>query len=326
LPSYRKRFYNVSIRESRYTVNAGTLDGLSQGDELTIYKTQSEDDQKQPVAVFVINKVFNRNSILRVRHQTPWVDLKPFFELVDPAPALFTKSAQPGLRLYISAGIFYHVSELIVSLVNRLQTAGTSIAIITSEAYRPTAHICLSTDDGVNLRFDVVDGDRFHSFQYNGDYADEDLTEILRGLSDYYWHLTRSHPIRSSSIPPDADISISFCKLRQDNENSANPIFVSEGDATELLVRDGSVIELEVNSAAAHDSQTDGFEHDDEFDESDELYGVKVANNSQKRDLYPALFYFDNGDFTICKLPLPALNVERSLTYSIIQTLSINHP
>jgi hypothetical protein len=309
LPSYRKRFYNISVRHEKYTVNAGTLDGLSQGDELTVYKSQSEDDLKKPVAVFVVDKVHNRNSLLIVRDQPPLPNLESY--LVGPAPALLTKSAQSHLRLYISAGQSNHVERL-VSLVNRLQTAGT-IAIVTSEADRPTAHICLSTDDGVDLRFDVVDDDltedRFHHLKYEGDNADEDLTRTLRGLSDYYWHLKRTHPIRSSSIPPDADISISFCKLRQDNENSANPIFVSKGDAAEQLVRDGSVIELEVDSAPGDDPQ----EVDDEFaDESDEpeVYGVKVTNNSQERDLYPALFYFDNGDFTIGKLPLPALNAE----------------
>lgn len=323
-PSYRKRFYNVSIRQSRYTVNAGTLDGLSQGDELTIYKTQSEDDLKKPVAVFVVDKVSNRNSLLRVRDQPPLANLESF--LADPAPALLTKSAQSHLRLYISAGQSNHIERL-VSLVNRLQTAGT-IAIITSEADRPTTHISLSTDDGVDLRFDVVDGDltedRCHHFKYDGDSADEGLTRILRGLSDYYWHLKRTHPNPSPSVPPDTEISVSFCKLRQDNKNLTNPLFVSIGEADEQPVHDGSVIKLDVDSTPDDDSQ----EQDDFASESDELqlYGVKVTNNSQIRDLYPALFYFDNGDFTISKLPLPALNVEGSLTCSIIQHLSINPP
>jgi hypothetical protein len=279
------------------------LDGLSQGDELTIYKTQSEDALQKPVAVFVVDKVSNRNSLLRVRDQPPLPDLESY--LVDPAPALLTKTAQPHLRLYISAGRPNHVERL-VSLVNRSQTAGT-IAILTSEADRPKAHICLSTNDGVDLLFDVVDGDltkdHCHRFKYKGDNGAEGLTEILRRLSDYYWHLTRT--LQSSSL--DIDISISFCELRQDNKNSA--LFVSNGQATELLVRDGDVMELDVDSASdANSQEMDIFRFDDDPVDP-KLYGVKIANNSQW-DLYPALFYFDNRDFTISKLPLPAPNVE----------------
>jgi hypothetical protein len=318
LPSYRKRFYNVSVRQSKntdnagtldgpsqYIVDAGTLDGLSQGDELTVYKTRSEDDLKKPVAVFVVDKVSNRISLLRFRDQPPLVDIKTSF--VNPAPALLTRSAQSHLRLYISAGS-NHVEHL-VSLVNRLQTPGT-ITIITSEADRPTTHISLSTDDGIDLLFDVVYGgltkDHCHRFKYEGDSADEGLTRIFRGLSDYYWHLTRTHPIRSSSVPSDTDISISFCELRQDNKNSANPLFVSIGEAAELLVRDGGVIDLDV------DSTPDDNSHElDEFDDAPvdpKFYGVKIANNSQW-DLYPALFYFDNRDFTISKSPLLVLDI-----------------
>lgn len=249
----------------------GRAHGFSKGDELTIYKSKSKEDRKQPVGVVIIDNFddISGSSRLKILPNTPCFRLP-----CHPAPALLTRSIEPHLKLYIGSR-----DHSLVRRIRKLPGLSNVVFTVTPSA----AHISISVDKTnteERLCFEVVDQDLFREnpnlkikprFAPNSD--DDDLQNILNGLAHYYWHLKRT----SDSLSVTKEISPSFFKLQ--DTFTGQPRFIQE-EGSPNLCNTSNVIDIEIDEEA--------------------LYGLEITKNSEHgANLFPVLFYFDNTDFTI---------------------------
>jgi hypothetical protein len=267
-------------------LDAGSINGFSEGDEFAVFETRSDDDHNKPKGHLIIEKISVHTSLLRLR------DADSSFELpCNPAPASLTTPAEHHLQLYV-VGPENELRTKLISRINRLNLHGT--VRITPNLRE--AHISLSTDkDGTKIRFQVVDIDlvskNLACSQYNVDTETDDakLAEIFKDLAHYYWHLKRNSPDSSN-----LSVDISFYKLKQ---YETPPNFRPDPESDNLYDKTAQVLDLNVDVQSDDRDYENKFE-DDEFDDGSDQYGLKVTNNTQW-DLFPTLFYFDNTKFTV---------------------------
>jgi hypothetical protein len=105
IPKTRKgNFFSVSSKPNlnfnskgpqkqalRFILNAGSDHGISTNDEVTVYGVQSEDGQRDPIGILVVDHVDTISSVLRAP------ELFTLPSESDTAPALLTKLAQPDI-------------------------------------------------------------------------------------------------------------------------------------------------------------------------------------------------------------------------------------
>lgn len=258
-----------------FTIREGQTHGLSRYDELTIYTGKTKEGQDNPVGTAFIVDFDDADSTTKLKANPP-----TFLLPCNPAPALFTKSTEVHLKLYVDT---LNDDDLHFRVRNLIENNQVSNVVLTMD---PTAaHIGVSTDRTTGqLRFDVNDnhlvrkGVKLRPRFIPSD-ADKDLLHVLKGLAHYYWHLKRT----GNSLSLDG-ISVSFLRVR-DRFSDQAPRFVALEDSPGLCDHASRWIDIEVGQV----DETSG----------KPMYGFKLTNATGKKGLYPVLLYFDNLDFTI---------------------------
>ncbi|KAF9476892.1 hypothetical protein BDN70DRAFT_922963 [Pholiota conissans] len=285
---------STNVSPVMFVMDAGSANGLSKGDEFTVYKSQSEEDQNHPIGYLVIDIINSCRSYLRARG--PEFGLSSTF-----APALLTKPAQPRLQIYIDPSDAVDYRELI-SLIDSLDLQGT----VVTTTDRKTAHISLSKHkNSAHLCFDVIDAVLVEKnisgchHLVNSSIGKEDLATIIKELAHYYWHLKRGSPSNSSFL-----VDISFYELERhvvppSPRGPINPV---------VNLNKSGVIDLEVDAYEEEDDEDElGFHKES----NQSVYGMELTNRTPW-DLYPTLFYFDNAKFTITSSYQPPISKEKS--------------
>lgn len=154
------------------------------------------------------------------------------------------------------------------------------------------AHIALSTcAETKELCFDVVDTEITERGvalkpRFVPD-TNEDLARVMMGLSHYYQYLKGT-----SDALKDVIDKISISCFEVCDTGTGYPRIVKVDGARNLCKSN----EINITVPNAYDP-----------DHENPLYGFEVTNDSEDGGvLFPVLFYFDNGDFTICELHLRA--------------------
>ena len=265
-----KTFFNIivdDIDDTKLTLKAGEVHGFCTGDELAVYESRSEDHQKSPIATVVINELSSLTSTLHFS-TLPIKSLHAYPHHV----ASLTRMSYHYLEVY--------VDPKDSALVHRVE----ALKLCILKGARDDAHIAVSVDEtaGKKLRFDVVDRDllgKGPSLNLKPgfmDDTDEDLAQVMKGLSHYYRHLKRTSVTLNDCID---EISISFFQVR--DTGFGHPRVVEVDGARNLC--ENNVININV------------------ADEEDLIYGFAVTNNTGIT-LYPVLLYFDSTEFTISEL------------------------
>lgn len=267
---FTKKFFSLIEKQNTLTLKGGDVHGFCEGDQLAVYRSSSEDHQKASVATVEITKVFYDTSNLKLMS-----DFGSTFSLAayPAAVALLKNASQKYFKVYVGPND--------LALVPRLK----ALALCTLTDACSAAHMAISVDaTEKQLRFDVVDQDLLGkkpnlSFKPRSvPDTDEDLANVMKGLSHYYCHLKRTSASLNDSIKK---VSVSFFKVR--DTGLGHPRVVKVDGARNLCEND--VIDIEVT------------------EDSEAIYGFEVTNNTDHNEiLFPVLFYFDNTDFTICEL------------------------
>ncbi|KJA21668.1 hypothetical protein HYPSUDRAFT_41803 [Hypholoma sublateritium FD-334 SS-4] len=296
--SSMKSFFDLIVDDTddtKLTLKGGEVHGFCTGDELAVYKSRSEDHQKNPVATVVITEVSTHTSTLHLRKHTT-VSLQSY-----PHPvASLTKIVLHYLRVY--------VDPKDSALLRRVKALNSCILKCVPE----DAHIALSTDKSVGkqLRFDVVDRDLLGkglNLNLKPSFIDdtnENLAQVMKGLAHYYRHLKRTSATPSDSIDK---ITISFFQVL--DTGLGHPRVVPVDGARNLC--ENNIININVTDA-----------------EDPLIYGFEVTNNTEEI-LFPVLLYFDNTEFTIiqsfphivsvenAEIPWPAMGQSMTIGYGV---------
>jgi hypothetical protein len=105
------------------------------------------------------------------------------------------------------------------------------------------------------------------------------LTHVLRAADHFYWHLRRSPRVEGDTGKGLADfVEIEVAEMEHDG--------ISYDDDLEPIL------------SPTKAGWTSGKDFDLRVEDRGTIHGWKIINNSNV-DLYPALFYFDNSDWSI---------------------------
>ena len=268
---YTKRFFGLALRKnSPLTLKGGEAHGFCKGDQLTVYKSRSEDHQKSPIATVEITKVRSDTSYLKI---TSGSTLS--IEDCSQAAAALSKAAMQELEVYVDQESTLH--QRIKSLeLCRMSDASTDahVAISGPDPQSPKKQLCIDVVDKDLLELKDVKSALKPRFI---DDTEEDLAHLMKGLSHYYRHLKRTSDSLKDSIDK---ISISFFEVEDTGGNHPR---VDKVKGAKNLCQN-NVIDIDVTA------------------NPDALYGFEITNDTDHiGDLYPVLFYFDNTDFTICE-------------------------
>ena len=260
---------NFNARERTFTLDAGSVHGITKGSQFTIYEDHDLFLKLSPWGTLVVREVKTFTSLLTTRSKGPFG-----VNLLKPGIAvLSTGSASQALVIMPS----YDTTKLQHPFqVAIRQLENTSVISLGNES----AIIRMRLENN-HLVFDILDPvvnacglDRVYYSAKPTDTAD-DVARILSAGSSFFWHLRRGnyHPFSDA-------LKIEFTELKMSEEEfeaTGYPVILPSG---ENLLRDGA-IDLSIGS-------------------DPKPYGIKLTNNSDW-DLFPAAFYFDHSDWSISK-------------------------
>jgi len=248
-------------------MDAGSVHGITLGSKFTIYEDDDSFLKSSSLGMLVVSNVMSSTSLLSGEGTSD-------IHLVQPGIAvLSTGGADQTLAVLAS----YDETELPTTFRKAIrQSENKGIISLVDEK----AVVKMRLENG-HLVFDILDSflnacgmDRVYYSAKPTDTA-EDVARILSAGSTFFWHLTREH---YHSIVGDIVVDFVELEVSEDEfDTTGYPIFSPSG---ENLLRDG-IIDLYVHSVP-------------------KPYGIKLTNNS-KWDLFPAAFYFDLSDWSICE-------------------------
>jgi hypothetical protein len=274
---YRPLYYvNFNARERTFTLDAGSVHGVTKGSQFTIYEDHDLFLKLSPWGTLVVHEVKTFTSLL-TRSKGPFGA-----NLLKPGIAvLSTGSASQALVIMPS----YDTTKLQHPFqVAIRQLENTSVISLGNES--AIIRMRLEND---HLVFDILDPvvnacglDRVYYSAKPTDTAD-DVARILSAGSSFFWHLRRGnyHPISDA-------LKVEFMELKKSEEEfeaTGHPVILPT--CGENLLRDGT-IDLFIDSVP-------------------KPYGIKLTNNSDW-DLFPAAFYFDHSDWSISEFAADCSN------------------
>ena len=242
----------------------GSARGISLGAEFEVY----QDQDSQLLGIVVAS------------------ELKPFSTRLYAKKSKFALEGD-GVARQISAGTEEHVLRIYVAdeglkaLVEKIERADPRHRII-QPVERDRAEFGLALEDG-KVVFDIFDPlvtkYGLTRMPFSLEFSLEAITPVLRAADHFYWHLRRTPGVESDNEKGLADfVEIEVAEMEHDGisyDNDLEPVF----SPTEAGWKRGKDFDLQVVDRGT-------------------IHGWKIINKSNVA-LYPALFYFDNSDWSI---------------------------
>jgi len=265
-----------NAEKDAFILDAGSVHGITKGSHFTIYEDDDSFLTSSPWRVLAVSKVMSSTSILG--------DGTPGTDLINRGIAIpFGGGAHPALAALPS----YNANELSPAFREAIEQSKIQGTISLVEQ---NAVVKMRLENG-HLIFDILDPAitdcGLHRVYYSAKPTDtaDDVARILSAGCHFFWHLTRKHNPRINFA-----LAVEFMELEEVSEDE----FYTTGDcfspSGKNLLRDG-VIDLNVGSLQ-------------------KPYGIKLTNNSNL-DLFPAAFYFDHSDWSICESVVGCLNLAK---------------
>ena len=276
-------FYSVTFNaeERIFTLDAGSVHGVTEGSQFTIYEDHGSFLKSSPWGALVVSEVETFTSLLTRSEGPTGVDL-----------------SKPGIAV-LSAGSASQAVAIMVSydattLQNPFQAAIQQMANMNVISLGDENAVIKLELENNHLIFNILDPvvnacglDRlYHSAKPTA--TPEDVARILSAGSSFFWHLKRGnyHPISDA-------LEIEFMELEVSKEKceaTGCPMVFPSG---ENLLQDGAV---EISIGLVY-----------------KPYGIKLTNNSDW-DLFPAAFYFDHSDWSISEFAAVCFNSTKYLS------------
>ena len=246
----------------------GTARGISLGAEFEVYQNQGSD---QLLGIVVAS------------------ELSPFSTTLHAKGPRFTLKGDHGVALQISTGTEEHVlrihvaDEALKALVEKVERTDLSHRII-QLVERDQAEFGMALEDG-KVVFDIFDPlvtkYGLTRMPFSLECTLEAISPVLRAADHFYLHLRRAPKVENIGEKALANyVHIEVAEMEHDGTYDEG--FEGVLPPTEASWKSGKVFDLQIN-----DSGT--------------IYAWKINNLTEnpKVDLYPALFYFDNSDWSI---------------------------
>ena len=276
-------FYSVNFNagEGTFTLDAGSVHGVTKGSHFTIYEDHELFRNSSPWGMLVVHKVKTFTSMLTHSEGPSGIDL-----LKPGIAVLSAGSASQALAIMVS----YNATTLQNPFQGAIQKMENASMISLGDE---SAIIRLGLEND-HLVFDILDPvvnscglDRVY-YSVKPTATVDDVACILSAGSRFFWHLRRGnyHPISDA-------LKIEFMELEVSKEKFEATGYPMVSPIGENLLRDGTV-ELSIGLVP-------------------KPYGIKLTNNSDW-DLFPTAFYFDHSDWSISKCTAGCLNLTKFLS------------
>ena len=192
-----------------------------------------------------------------------------------------------GVALQISAGTEEHVLRIHVadeglrSLVKKIERTNPNDRII-QLVKKEQAEFGMALEDG-KVVFDIFDSlvtkYGLTRMPFSLEPTVEAISPVLRAADHFYWHLRRTPRLESDTEKGLTNfVELEVAEMEHDG-------FTYDDNLDPVL-------------SPTRASWKGGKEFDIQVDDKGTIYGWKIINKC-KVDLYPALFYFDNSDWSI---------------------------
>lgn len=275
-------FYSVTFNagERIFTLDAGSVHGVTEGSQFTIYEDHDLFLKSSPWGTLVVREVETFTSLLTHSEGPSGIDLsKPGIAVLSAGSA-----SQAAIMVSCDATTLKNSFQAAIQ-----QVANTSMITLGDE----NAIIKMELENG-HLIFNILDPvvnacglDRvYHSAKPTD--TPEDVARILSAGSSFFWHLKRGnyHPISDA-------LEIEFMELEVSKEKFEATGCPMVSPSGENLLQGGAV-ELSIGLVP-------------------KPYGIKITNKSDW-DLFPAAFYFDHSDWSISEFAAGCFNPMKFLS------------
>ena len=247
----------------------GTACGISLGAEFEVYQNQDSDRR---LGIVVASELSPFSTTLYAK--------EPRFALEGDGVALQTgtETEEHVLRIHVAdEGL-----KTLVKKINRIDPSHRIIQLVE----RDQAEFGMALEDG-KVVFDIFDPlvtkYGLTRMPVSLEPTLEVISPVLRAADHFYMHLRRAPRVENVTEKGLANsyVDIEVAEMEHDGityDENFEPIF----SPTEAGWKSGKVFNLQINDGGT-------------------IYGWKINNLTEnpKVDLYPALFYFDNSDWSI---------------------------
>ena len=258
-------YYKIRGKGEGYILpHVGTAGGISLGAEFEVYQ---DHDSGHRLGIVVASELTPFTTTLYAKG--------PRFALEGDGVALQTSTGteEHVLRIHIT-------DEELKTLVKKIERTDPSQRII-QPVERDQAEFGMALEDG-KVIFDIFDPlvtkYGLTRMPFSLEPTLEAISSVLRAADNFYWHLRRTPRVENDT-----------------EKGLANYVEIEVAE----IERDGITYDNDLEPVSP--TRT-GWKRGKDFDlqiiDSGTIYGWKIINNSSVA-LYPALFYFDNSDWSI---------------------------
>ena len=259
-------YYKIRGKGDGYVMpHAGSARGIRLGAEFEVYQDQ---DSSHLLGIVVASELKPFSTTLYAK--------EPRFALEGDGVALQTSA---GTEEYV---LRIHVpDEVLKALVKEMERTDPSHGII-QLVEQDQAEFGMALEDGkvvFNIFDPLVTKYGLTRMPFSLEPTLEAISPVLRAADHFYWHLRRTPRVENNTKIGLANyVEIEVAEIEHDG--------ITYNDVLEPVF---SPIEADWKRGKVFDLQ---------IDDSGTIYGWKIINKS-KVNLYPALFYFDNSDWSI---------------------------
>lgn len=269
-PSSGRICFRISMEGSKYTLQAGSVHGVTTGAEFTVYKDNPSIIDSTPLGVLVVHS--SEDVLPFSTHLSP----KVYGAVIRLPPVAYAAQSKAGEaeRLVVVVPFDKRLKSLYEAFAKDLQNADPRRREIRFAKHGDPdargAKLALSITPDGEIAFDILDARlteyNIRQMHYTVRNDPKDIMPVLNSAAHFYWYLDREKKDGLVNTP----IKFEFFELSS-SEDKIEP-------KTDENLYKNAAVELVSSPKIA--------------------YGFKVTNNS-KRDLYLNAFYFDNSDFSI---------------------------
>ena len=242
--------------------DVGTARGICLGAEFEVYRSQDSD---QPLGIVVASELSPFSTTLYAK--------EPRFALKGDGVAFQTSTGteEHVLRIYVA-------EERLKALVKKVKRTDPNHRII-QLVKRDQAEFGMALKNG-RVVFDILDPlvtkYGLTRMPFTLEPSLEAISPVIRAADHFYLHLRRTPKVENVTergLSDFVDIEVAEMEHGGKYDDDFEPIL----SPTKAGWKRGNVFKLH----------------------SKTIYGWKIINKTKKVDLYPALFYFDNSDWSI---------------------------
>ena len=256
--------FGLGIQGGQFVLEAGTTQGITPGARCEVY-WDNNSTSGTPLGALVVSQVSPSSATLAVPSGQPQFAIPPSAVAKLVDVEVGQKDA---LRLFVS-----HDGPLL-DFVKESVPPSLGVVIVDNEI---RAHVCFWKVGGtVKCRIAQAHYNFTYDWQAGGINTPEEMSTFIRYAAHFHRYLSLS---RIDSNPEMIQVEIFELELNPD------PFYHRECRPIGKNLNANNNIDMVVDA------------------ETTRRYGIKITNKTEQ-NLYPHVFYFDNGDFSIRKLIL----------------------